>query len=88
MCAVGAFSRSEMFFCTYFTYYATCISIYFEKYVFNVYYFFKKMDTYLLALFRQWLNIFIYPWISAPSGEISPWRYSSLLVLLPLCDLD
>ena len=87
MCAVGAFSASEMCFCTYFTYYATCISIYFEKYVFNAYYSIK-MDAYLLVLFRQWLNIITYPWISAPFGEISPWGDSSLLLLHPLHGLD
>ena len=31
MCAGGAFSASEMCFCTYFTYYATCISDLFLK---------------------------------------------------------
>ena len=87
MCAAGAFSACEMCFCTYFTYYATCILIYFEKYVYYTYYF-MRMNAYLLKFVRQWLNIITYPWISAPFGEISPWGYSSLLVLLLLCDLN
>ena len=87
MCAVGAFSACEMCFCTYFTYYAICISIYFEKYVYYAYSLIK-MSVYLLELVRQWLNIITYPWISAPFGEISPSGYSSLLVLLPLRGLD
>ena len=87
MCAVGAFSASEMCFCTYFTYHATCTSIYFKNYVYYAYYFIK-MKAYLLKFVRQWLNIITYPWISAPFGEISPLGYFSLLVLLPLHDPD
>ena len=49
---------------------------------------FYKSKAYLLEFVRQWLNSITYPWISAPFGEISPLGYSSLLVLLPLHDLD
>ena len=47
MCAVGAFSACEMLFCTYFTYYVICITIYFEIYVYYACYFMKRRHTYL-----------------------------------------
>ena len=89
MCVVGAFYTCKMCFCTYFTYYAICISIYFAIWVLDVYFFsFLKGNAYLLKFVRHWLNNITYPWISAPFGEISASGYSSLLVLRPLHDLD
>ena len=86
MCAVGAFSVCEMCFCTYFTYYAICISIYFEVWVLDVL-FYEKRNAYLLKFVRQWLNNITYPWISAPFDEISGLGYSLLLMLRLLRDL-
>ena len=42
MCAVGAFSASEMCFCTYCTYYAICMSICFEICILDVLFYEKE----------------------------------------------
>ena len=68
MCAVGAFSACEMCFCTYFTYYATCISIYLKK-MCVLCVLFCETESILTHICEPLAEYyFTYPWISASFG--------------------